>query len=68
MVWPSCSWSNGQTSDTEQSNTKVFVMAVEKPWSTLAWSFLSFLTQTGIDKASLGAPFLTYWLKHCTVN
>ena len=30
-------------------------LAVEKPWSALAWVFLSFLTQTGIDKAPL--PF-----------
>ena len=28
-------------------------LAVEKPWLTLAWPFLSFLTQTGIDKALL---------------
>ena len=29
-------------------------LAVEKPWLALAWPFLSFLTQTGVDKA----PFL----------
>ena len=28
-------------------------LAVEKPWSALAWPFLSFLTQTGVDKAPL---------------
>ena len=30
-------------------------LAVEKPWSALAWAFLFFLTQTGVDKAPL--PF-----------
>ena len=28
-------------------------LAVEKPWSALAWPFLSFLTQMGVDKAPL---------------
>ena len=28
-------------------------LAVEKPWSTLAWPFLSFLTQTSVDKTPL---------------
>ena len=28
-------------------------LAIEKPWSALAWPFLSFLTQTGVDKAPL---------------
>ena len=28
-------------------------LVVEKPWLVLAWPFLSFLTQTGIDKAPL---------------
>ena len=32
--------------------------AVEKPWLTLAGPFMSFLIQTGVDKAFFGAPFL----------
>ena len=27
--------------------------AVEKPWLALTWPFLSFFTQTGVDKAPL---------------
>ena len=30
-------------------------MAVEKPWSALAWAFHSFMTQACVDKAPL--PF-----------
>ena len=36
-------------------------LAVEKSWLALGWLFLSFLTQTDVDKALLtflGAPFL----------
>ena len=39
-------------------------LAVEKPWSVLAWPFLSFLTQMGIDKAPF--PFKGSIL--CTVD
>ena len=28
-------------------------LAIEKPWSALAWPLLSFLTQMGIDKTPL---------------
>ena len=39
-------------------------LAIEGPWSALAWAFLSFMTQTGIDKASLPFKGLHFW--HCS--
>ena len=38
-------------------------LAVEKPWPAPAWSFLSLLTQTGVDKAPLPLQGLYFW--HC---
>ena len=39
-------------------------LAIEEPWSALAWAFLSFLTQTGVDKAPLPFKGLHFW--HCS--
>ena len=36
---------------------------VEKPWSALAWAFIFFLAQTGVETAPLPLYKLHFW--HC---
>ena len=45
----------GRVSARDAVHIAAALAGCRKPWSSLAWAFLSFLTQTGIDKVPL--PF-----------